>query len=469
MRWLDQLADNVDELGQAGDPVHGGRSGQTTVIELGELAPGAAPEPETARPLIRRRRDIRRYGLAAVAVLCVLTVTGSARPEPRSLATLWSMPYRTDQWTLTDDALYLLEPSARSRVTRYDAASGRLQWSTHLPDFAGWMSTDAAGLLLVPTVKRVENVVDDAGNAYQLEAVQDTVALDVATGTVRWRQRGEVALADDQTVLLTRWDYQAARLTEMRLIRSSDGTVLWTLAPDPPISSWTTVAADRLVTVTADGELQVRRFADGGLVTTGRVPWVPDPKRDDDLAYLMGAHATLYVLRAGSGQQEVTAYDPDTLAKLWNRRFRAGYGMFDCGRVICVGEEAGGVGGRDPRTGRLLWQGEGWDYARPLGDGRLLTEGREGGRAALVDEATGRLITDLGAGAIVLDAERGQILMIGPVREPPWGLKVSQLDRTGELILRGSIGPVVNHGCQLSGGRLACGPADGRLTVRDVG
>jgi hypothetical protein len=437
-----------------------------TVIELGERAAGSAPGPG-APPI--RRVDIRRFGLAVVAVLCVLTVTGSARPEPRSLTTLWSMPFRTDEFILTGDALYLLEPSVRSKITRYDPATGRLQWSTELSEFTGWMSTDAAGLLLLPTLVREDDFVDDDGSTSPQEVVQDTIALDAATGTERWRQRGEVALADDKTVLLTRWNQQPGNLTELRLVRSVDGTVLWTLAPDPPVSSWTTAAANRLVTVTADGGLQVRRFADGVLVATGRVPWPTDGGRNDDYASLMSAHGMLYVLRTGTGEQDVTAYDLDTLAKKWDLRFRAGAGLFECGRVVCLGADAGRVDGRDPRTGRLLWHGEGWDYARPLGDGRLLTEAGESGRATLVDEATGRLIADLGAGTTVLDAERGQVVMVAPVTRAPWGYKVNQLDRTGELILRGALGPVFDYGCQLAAGRLACAAGGGELTVRDVG
>ncbi|HEU4347229.1 MAG TPA: hypothetical protein VFR35_05520, partial [Actinoplanes sp.] len=163
------------------------------------------------------------------------------------------------------------------------------------------------------------------------------------------------------------------------------------------------------------------------------------------------------------------AYRADTLDRLWEMRTDASAGTFDCGRVLCVDTPDTGVDGRDPRTGRRLWHGEGWDWARPLGDGRLLAQSHENGRSGLVDATTGRVVVDLGPANNVLEPETGRILVVGTTRTEPYGSKITELEDSGEVIVRGILGPVSDQGCQALGRRLACAVAGGRLTVRDVG
>jgi len=116
-----------------------------TMIELGVIASGSEPQPEPAAGRMRWH-DIRRIGVVAVTLLCVLAVTGSTRPEPRSMPVLWSTADGTEQFALTEDALYTLEPGLTSLLTKHSAATGEIHWSKRLPEFIGWLTTEADGL-----------------------------------------------------------------------------------------------------------------------------------------------------------------------------------------------------------------------------------------------------------------------------------------------------------------------------------
>ena len=443
-----------------------------TMIELGVVAPGSEPEPDPVASRMRRI-DLRRIGVAVVTLLCVLTVTGSARPEPRSMRVLWSTQ-DADRFLLTRNALYTLAPGLSSLLTKRDAGTGEIRWSKRLPELVGWLGVEIAGAVLVPAGQGEQTFAGVDGLTYRQPVVLDTVALDAVTGAVRWRQRGEVSLANDETVLLGTWSAEGDQLTSQRLVRSADGSVIWDhRLSDRPVSGWATIGADParpegLVSVTQDGLLEVYRYADGRRLGSRQVPWQRTAE-SDEYAYLFGVGDTVYTVRTDDGEQDVTAYDVPTLAERWSLRVGAGPGMFACGRVVCVGAESGGVDGRDPRTGRLLWHSDGWDWARPIGAGRLLAESRNGDRTGLVDETTGRIAVELGRGMTVADEKTGQVLVLGSAKSPPYGFTISQLDSTGEIILRGRMGLVSDLGCQLAAGRFACAAAGGELVVRDVG
>jgi outer membrane protein assembly factor BamB len=436
---------------------------QAGVIELGELPPGSAAEPEPRRRPIRPA-DIRRYGLMAGVILCLLALAGSIRPGPGGPPVLWQMTAPEGQFVLAGDTLYVLEPSGGTTITRYEAATGRQRWTRTMPRITAWLSTDAPGVLLLPQV----------GQTNLVQTVTETLALNAADGSDLWRRPGEVTLTADRTLLTAEWDGQGERISHLRLVRTGDGTTVWDFRPDTPASGWTTLGTDpvhpdRLVTVTGQGHLEVRRFADGSLVTAGTVPWlVPTAENDDDFAYVFGADDLLFVSRTQDGVQDILAYRANTLERLWQVRSTTGYGMFDCGPVICVGSDSG-VDARDPATGKVMWQADGVDWARPLTGGRLLGQGRQYGRSVLIDDRTGRVLQDLGSTQNVLEPEPGRLLIVGHTRSAPFGMKVSELDDRGRLAPRAFVGLVGDQGCQASGRLLACVAPGGQLTVRDLG
>jgi outer membrane protein assembly factor BamB len=129
-----------------------------TLIELGEVSSGS-PDPSAAP----RRADIRRIAVAAVAALCVLTVTGSERPEPRSLPTLWATSVGNAPFTLTADTVYVLQET--STLTAYSAADGAPRWTRALPAPAGWVSGEVPGTLVLPMLS--SEVVDGSAGPYR--------------------------------------------------------------------------------------------------------------------------------------------------------------------------------------------------------------------------------------------------------------------------------------------------------------
>jgi hypothetical protein len=138
--------------------------------------------------------------------------------------------------------------------------------------------------------------------------------------------------------------------------------------------------------------------------------------------------------------------------------------------VVCV-TDADGTTGHDWETGEPRWRLPGAGNGYPLREGRLLIEEHSGGRRTLVEATTGRLLADLGSATPVWDAMgRGTPYLIARTTEPAGRTSVSSFDpATGEVLLRGSIMPVVDYGCQNDGGLLACVTEDDRLVVTDVG
>ena len=88
-----------------------------------------------------------------MAVLCVLTVTGSARPEPRGLRTLWSMPYAGDDFSIVGDmALVLLAVETAAMLTAYDADRrlDPLGRGAVAAETSHMTAAEEAGVLLLP-------------------------------------------------------------------------------------------------------------------------------------------------------------------------------------------------------------------------------------------------------------------------------------------------------------------------------
>jgi hypothetical protein len=138
--------------------------------------------------------------------------------------------------------------------------------------------------------------------------------------------------------------------------------------------------------------------------------------------------------------------------------------------VVCLTDEKG-IAGHDQETGELRWRLPEAASGYPLLAGRLMIEENGEARRSIVDAATGRVIADLGAAMPVWDAVgRGTPYLVARTTEPPGRTSVSSFDpATGEVLLRGTITPVLDYGCQHDGGLLACVNQDNRLVVTDVG
>lgn len=426
-----------------------------TLIELGEIS-SSSPEPPAAPP---RRSDVRRFAVAAVAVLAVLTVTGSERPEPRALPQLWRMPVGDAPFTLTADSVYLVDERGAS-LRAYDAADGTPRWSRPLDRQTGWFHTDVPGTLLIHATSGV--LADGTSPARS-----ETLAVDSGTGAVRWRQAGEIGVATAESVMLVEWGgSEQNEVRRARVVGIADAAERWVLTPEQPVSSWTVTGPaperpDRLITATAAGRLQVRRFSDGALLA--------EAPRVAGFGHLFSDGPHLYVVRLDGSRQTITAYEVDTLRPRWEWKGGSGSGAQSCGALLCATTAPGEVDALDPATGEVRWHASGWDLARPVGDGTLVVESHQINRQELVDERTGRTVAQFTGGMTVLDPESPTVLGLTQARELPPRYVVQQLDTaTGEMSLRGAVPTSGDQGCQLVAKRLACA-GGGVLVVTDVG
>jgi outer membrane protein assembly factor BamB len=302
-------------------------------------------------------------------------------------------------------------------------------------------------------------------------AVVETVALDAATGAVRWRQPGDPSLGTADSIVLADWDAVRNSMRDMRMVRTADGRQRWALPRAAAVDSWTTTGVDperpdRLITVDRAGRVEVRRLSDGGVVAGMTAPRPPGPQEGALQLYSSGAH--LFVIRLDGAEQMITAYEVDTLRARWQRSYPSATGVFDCGALLCAGAADGEVDALDPATGAVRWRAAGWDYARSAGDGTLLVESHETGRHGLVDEATGRTLADFGPGFAALDPDTGTVLSLAPAQSLPPRLKLQRRTTSGEVVLLGAVPTGGADGCELAAGRLVCA-GGGVLIVTDVG
>ena len=441
-----------------------------TLIELGEISSGSSGEPPAAPP---RRSDIRRIALLLVAVLTVLTVTGSARPEPRGLPQLWSADSYGDQFILTGDTLYVLATADRPELIAYDAADGTVRWRRPQSQAGYWINSDLPGLVLVPEFTE-QQVTDENGNTYTQPVVTSTTALDPSTGRELWRSAGEASLWSGDLIQMSVWNNATAGLSRFRMVNRSDGRLIWEFEPRLVVTTWTATGdepgrTDRFITATKDGIVEVRRLDTGSVIIRKKLPWLLPDALPGAYAQLYSARSVLFVMREDRGVQVVDAYRTDTLNLLWSRKLSMFNNFFECGGMICINTGQGSVEAVDAETGKPVWTSQGWDYAREISPGRLLTEVYQGGFSGLIDAPDGHRIAEFATGTNLVDRTTGRIVTIGANITAPPGAPVSQPLDDNTVIMRGVVGPVADAGCQYSAGRLACAVQGGRLVVTDVG
>jgi hypothetical protein len=447
-----------------------------SVIELGDYTAGERdPVPIDARRLFDRQL-LRRLAIVLVAVFCLATVHASAVPRARGLGRTWAVAFDGgDSFELTADCLFVLRNGRLQTLTAYGRRDGTPLWSQPLPYTATTMdAVPAAGVLLLPAGLRSVETRTASGEVLWTHYSTTTVALDATSGRELWRADGDVAAIADDTALLVHHDADGLSADRMWRVRVSDGRTVWSRAT-PGAYTWTTVgpsasAPDRVATVGLAGDLQVYRFADGADVSHGRVPWSVGSLTDRTYSELDGQGGLLYVLISGRAGSSVTAYQPDTLGQRWRVRSDGASGPAPCGAVVCV-PVGSGFAGHDWATGALRWQVSGHAYAEPMvGDLLLTDDGRTAGHVVL-DDRTGRVVADLGAGGAVWDPASATVVALTPTQSPDGRTSVARIDpRTARVFLLGTIDRIIDsHVCRLAGRQLACATVRGRLVVTTVG
>jgi outer membrane protein assembly factor BamB len=445
-----------------------------SVIELGDIAAGDEPvRPAPHRPV--DRRVIRRLAVLLVGLLCLATVNSSAVPAAHPLLRTWSLPFAGgDSFVLAGGDLFVLSDGAGQVLTAYPPAGGIPRWTQRLPFSATSLNAAVgAGVLLLPTGARSMGTRTPAGEVLWSRFSTRTVALDARTGRQLWTGPGDIALITATSVLMVDHAADGIGADRLRLVRLRDGGTLWTQAGGGAYA-WTTLGSDPrqptgLATATSNGDVRVYRFADGSEITHGRVPWLAGSLTGDTLSQLYGAEHVLYLFASRPDSTTVTAYDPDTLRRRWEITSDTGGFPAACGAVLCM-PARDGLTGRDWSTGAPLWRTAGYTLGRTI-TGHLILAGAQDAGRAILDDRTGRVVADLGAGGVAWDTSTATVVTMAPTSSPPGRLAVGRVDPgSGEAFLLGTIEPVINTlWCQLQGVRMACQTARTTLEITDVG
>ncbi|MEU4241933.1 PQQ-binding-like beta-propeller repeat protein [Actinoplanes sp. NPDC026619] len=435
------------------------------MIDLGEVTEDTAPPP---MPVNLPR--LRRVVLAALAVVGVLALAGSAGATPAGVRQLWSTPLRPGEaWSLSADTVYMTRLG--NKVSAYNLTTGELRWSVPAGADVGDRGASAAGnILLVPAdLDAVTEQNPDGGQNFY-ESVGTTIALDTATGAERWRTNGEVYAYADPGVALVAEDDTPGSTSRLRLVRLADGAEIWN-HPTPGVASWTAIQdGDRLTsvaTVTKGGLLSVYDDATGALRHTAQLPRVGAGKPSDTL---IAAGDYLTVIRDQVIDTTTTVYRADDLQPLWRTPEHAGY-VTTCGDLLCsIGPL--GITGHDPRTGTEKWQmPDGADLWMIGHDRMLVSSGALEGESSMADPATGAKIGGPFTGRMAYPLDRGLVPMyLRPALEPRDRYAVVRVDPDhGSQRTVGTV-PIVtiDDFCMTTGDYLACARAGSALDITVV-
>jgi outer membrane protein assembly factor BamB len=444
-----------------------------TVIELGDVTSGSEqPQPADFRNGYERR-VLRRVAVALVAAACLVALAASAPPEPsRALRTLWTVDFgEADRFSVTPDTVYTGRPDPAGQLQARDLATGATRWTFTMPDPTAWPQFDPAGsVVLVPYGRFAQEAKATDGSTYFNEFYRNTIALDARTGRELWRRPGEVYLTTTDAALLTDRNATGVETSALRLVRLTDGGVVWQRtglhAGHVSAGGADPLVPESVVTVAPTGDVEIVRLADGVRVSSGRITWYPGSPDSGPFTDVSVDATRLYVSVAGSAIGSVTAYDQATLRQVWQINGTNG-AAYTCGTLIC-GLEPEGVVAYDPATGAARWHSPGIRNAWPAGPARLVADAND--RWRLIDEATGRQLADLGGGNPIFDLDGRLTFMVRPTVAPRGNSAVGRVDaRTSTVEIRGAIDWVTDGTCEATGGYLVCATPFGRLIVTLVG
>jgi len=410
-----------------------------STIELGEISSAPDAEPPAEFDL----RLIRRLAITFALLLCLFGAAGSARPAPPGVRTLWSVPINdADGTTLGPETVYVHRGTS---LTAYDLATGAVRWRTTVEDDLGYAQL-AGDLLLLPADPQTGH----QGNVFT-QFSRTTVALSAATGARLWKVPGEPIVVAGDTALMA--DYtDAAAYARLRLIRLGDRSTVWQRTTPAVTSVSFAMVGDspgQVVAVTDDGQAEVLRFADGGVIARARIDWVrplPDHEQFNDVS-ASGDH--LVVNRTEQGHGELSVYRLATLERLWRADGTDGF-AFPCGSGVCF-SNAQALTAYDAETGRLRWRvpgsGSGWSATA---DRVVVDLAGEDGEQHLVDAETGARVGENSPGETVWNAEPDDaLLVLKPTLSAPQRTTVSRWDlHTGRRELLGAIDRIVVNRCQ---------------------
>ncbi|MCO8276143.1 PQQ-like beta-propeller repeat protein [Actinoplanes sp. TRM 88003] len=429
-----------------------------TLIDL-DTAGTAAASPTAPVNLTR----LRRLALAVLTALGLATMTASTPPPPALVRPLWTTAWQPSDALATDGrAVYLnrSSPDGPAEVVAYDLPTGRLRWSSPTGD--AYDVRPVGGVVLVTTGP------SPVGSA-SFSPGPHTVALDAATGTRLWQSAGAASPSSVSGQVLLGETGASGATTGLRLVGLRDGHQVWRRSI-APAEEWTVLPAGArptsVVTVTATGEATVHGYDDGAARHRGRIPW-----NGVYSATFFAVGAQLVVIRRASAQTAATVHRAADLGLLWRSDELIG-SVTGCGRLICTAGVRG-VAGRDPATGRLIWQRDDMRFVWDLGADRLLLSAAANLASAtteLVDSGTGRTIgRPLGGPGAFVAGPAGSLILLRATGTPDYRTAVTRLDLAdGRQTALGLLDRLAEQNCQGASGYLLC-PRGNTLTVTAVG
>lgn len=354
----------------------------TVVIDLG-LERG---EPDTyLRPGVATTAGWFRPVMVLLGVLAVLA--GSAAPPRPALTRLISLPVGpADSYTVTADGKLLAQ--TLGTLTSIDLRTGSQEWQVG-------MNAPTYRLRAVDGVVLIRPWSINAGDP-------GTSAVDLTTGAVRWAHPGSIMTVPGSDALLA--------VTDVRSLSSSGRRIQGPVDAVDPVTGrnrWTVGvpstavllgvpgpagAGPRMLLVRDDRTMELHDLATGRRLAS--VP-VPPADYDPDNPTVSGGMILLRHPGAGGGTM-ISAYDPVTLARRWERPAGGTFEVERCAPLACLAGPDG-VAGVDPATGGIVWYQPAWRgvemrgnllvaYASPSGTGDPV---------GLADPATGKVVTDL--------------------------------------------------------------------------
>lgn len=426
------------------------------MIELGDVSVAPPEPPAPGRP------PIRRIALGVITALCLLTVTGSARPAVPLVRLLWQVPVAVnDATTLTADTMYLHHATtAGARLTAFDLATGAVRWSRITGQVVGYVeAAPRAGILLAAADR--QSVQLPLGDTADLTTsfTQATVALDAATGAQLWTAPGEVQSVDGDSALMFDVDDQGNQV-RMWLLRLRDHHTVWSVdtagAPTQIVAA-TGGVPSKIITASASGEIKIFGYGDGKLLRTARIAWTTPQPTADIWNDMTAVGDILVVNRSTQDRVETTAYRLDTMAEVWRAPGIRSF-VFDCGEVVCVTDNVG-MTGHDPHNFRLLWSLPGVVSAQPAGPDRILVgQNGDDARQQVIDAVTGAPIGDAVQGSPIATGGPGDArLVLHSATSPLDRTSITRWDpATGRQVLLGSMSQLPGYRCEAVPRFLTC-------------
>ncbi|HYN95832.1 MAG TPA: PQQ-binding-like beta-propeller repeat protein, partial [Pilimelia sp.] len=390
-------------------------------------------------------------------------------PAPRAVVVAGRIPAGPQDTVLPyDDRVYVLRATART-VDAHRASDGARLWRVVLPAAASDV-LPGRGVLLAST---------DGG----------VLALDPASGRLRWRQPGYPAGvvpdgagrgADLPVLSQPPANPAHGDIGRLAAVDPVTGRERWAY-PAPPGGvvrlDWTAGSyhVRHLVTGLPTGRVEVRDLRTGALMAAATLrppvpPTRPDPERPRP-DWLLVDGATVLVSTSAE-RRDMVAYAVGSLTRRWTARWPPPPSwtlVGRCDRLLCIGDETGNLFAVDRATGALRWRAVA-SWAMSVGD-TVVTPASAGGprlgtepSALLREAATGRVLHDLGgwqpvptwAGGVVLTRQDGD-------SGRTWFAVLAPGDAAPRVL--GSLPGLDEAGCSPVRDGLACSSPAGPVTL----